>query len=103
MGNDFFKQTSSKIDYAKGYLDIPETTIPFFSSETITASLRTESLFVRIENSEIKIGYISKIKIIHGIYLRNIIVENVSGKVFKCYKYSGRRNRGPSPNLSLTP
>ena len=79
----FFKQISSKIDYAKGYLDISGITIPFFSPETITASPRTESLFyVRIENPEIKIGYIPKIKIAHGIYLGDTIVENVSGKAF---------------------
>ncbi|KYN30383.1 hypothetical protein ALC56_15310 [Trachymyrmex septentrionalis] len=83
LGNDFFKQTSSKIDYAKGYLDISGITIPFFSPETITASPRTESLFyVRIENPEIKIGYIPKIKIAHGIYLGDTIVENVFGKAF---------------------
>ncbi|KYN42690.1 hypothetical protein ALC56_02890 [Trachymyrmex septentrionalis] len=83
LGNDFFKQTSSKIDYAKGYLDISGITIPFFSPETITSSPQTESLFyVRIENPEIKIKYIPKIKIAHGMYLGDTIVENVSGKAF---------------------
>ena len=37
---------------------------------------------MRIENPEIKIGYIPKIKIVHGIYLGDTIVENVSGKAF---------------------
>jgi len=38
--------------------------------------------YVRIGNPEIKIGYIPRLKIIHGIYLGNIIVENVSGKAY---------------------
>ncbi|KYQ60768.1 hypothetical protein ALC60_00172, partial [Trachymyrmex zeteki] len=42
-----------------------------------------ESLFyVRIENPEIKIGYIPKIKVAHGVYLGDTIVENVSGRAF---------------------
>jgi len=53
------------------------------SPETIIASPRLESLFyVRVENPEIKIKYISKIKIAHGIYLGDTIVENVSGKAY---------------------
>jgi len=39
LGNDFFKQTSSKLDYAKGYLDyVSGINVPFFSPETIIAS-----------------------------------------------------------------
>jgi len=83
LGNDFFKQTSSKIDYAKGYLDVSGINVPFFSPETIIASPRSESLFfVRVGNPEIKIGYIPKLKIAHGIYLGDTIVENVSGKAY---------------------
>ena len=37
---------------------------------------------MRIGNPEIKIGYIPKLKIAHGIYLGNTIVENVSGKAY---------------------
>jgi len=56
LGNDFFKQTSSKIDYAKGYLNVSGINVPFFSPETIIASPRSESLFfVRVGNPEIKI------------------------------------------------
>ncbi|KYQ60105.1 hypothetical protein ALC60_00849 [Trachymyrmex zeteki] len=45
------------------------------------SSPRSESSFyVKIENPEIKIGYIPKLKIAHGIYLEDTIVENVSGK-----------------------
>ncbi|KYN27992.1 hypothetical protein ALC57_02598 [Trachymyrmex cornetzi] len=57
--------------------------IPFLSPETIIASPRSEPLFyVRIENPEIKIGYVPKLKIAHGIYLGATIVENVSGKAY---------------------
>ena len=54
------------------------------SPEIIIASPRSESLFyVRVENPEIKIGYIPRrIKIAHGIYLGDIIIENVSGKAY---------------------
>lgn len=70
LGNDFFKQTSSKIDYAEGHLDISGINVPFFSSETITVQPRSESFFyVRIVNPEMKIGYIPKIKIEHGIFI----------------------------------
>ena len=37
LGNDFFKQISTKIDYAKGYLDVSGINIPFFLLETIIA------------------------------------------------------------------
>ena len=83
LGNDFFEQNSSKIDYAKGYLDISGIKVPFLSPETVIAPPRTESLFyVRVENPEIKIGYIPRIKIAHGIYLGDTIVEAVSGKAY---------------------
>ncbi|KYN30081.1 hypothetical protein ALC57_00458, partial [Trachymyrmex cornetzi] len=50
--------------------------------KTIIASPRLESLFcVRVENPEI-IRYIPRIKIAHGIYLGDTIVENVSGKAY---------------------
>jgi len=80
LGNDFFKQTSSKMDYAKGYLDVSGINVPFFSPETIIASPRSESLFyVRVGKPKIKIGYIPKLKIVHGFYLGDTI-ENISGK-----------------------
>lgn len=51
LGNDFFKQTSSRIDYAQGHLTISGINIPFFSPESI--SPRSECLFyVRIENPD---------------------------------------------------
>jgi len=57
----------------KGYLDTSGIKILFLSLETIFASPHLESLFyVRIENSEIKIGYIPRIKIAHGIYFQEI-------------------------------
>ena len=37
---------------------------------------------MRIGNPEIKIGYIPKLKITHGINLEDTIVENVSGKAY---------------------
>jgi len=59
LDNDFFKQTSSKIDYAQGNLKISGINVPFFSPETIIISPHAESLFyVRIDNPEIKVGYI---------------------------------------------
>jgi len=48
--------------------------IPFSSPETIS-SPRSELLFyVKIENPKLKIGYISKIEVAHGIYLGDIII-----------------------------
>ncbi|KYN09077.1 hypothetical protein ALC57_18815, partial [Trachymyrmex cornetzi] len=82
LGNDFFEQSSSKIDYAKGYLNISEIKVPFLSPEIIIASPRSESLFyIRVKNPEVNIGYIPRMKIAHGIYLGDI-VENVSGKAY---------------------
>jgi len=37
---------------------------------------------VRIGNPEIKVGCVPKLKIAHGIYLGDMIVENVSGKAY---------------------
>ena len=83
LGNDFFKQTFSKIDYAKGYLDVAGINVPFFSPEIITAAPRSESLFyVRVGNPDIKIGYIPKLKIAHGIYSKETIAENIDGKAY---------------------
>ena len=51
--------------------------------ETIIAAPRAESLFyVRIENTEIRIGYIPRLKVALRIYLRDTIVQNVSDKVY---------------------
>ncbi|KMQ85713.1 hypothetical protein RF55_15566, partial [Lasius niger] len=81
LGNDFFKQTSSKIDYAQGHLNVSGINVPFFSPETIVVSPRSESSFyVRIGNPEVKMGYIPKLKVEHGLYLGDTIVENNSGK-----------------------
>ncbi|KYN02838.1 hypothetical protein ALC62_06344 [Cyphomyrmex costatus] len=83
LGNDFFQQTFSKIDYVKGYLDVSGINIPFFSPETIIVAPRSESLFyVRVENPDVKVGYVPKIKVAHGIYLGDTIVENISGKAY---------------------
>ncbi|KAM0730323.1 Retrovirus-related Pol polyprotein from transposon 17.6 [Formica fusca] len=83
LGNDFFKQTSSKIDYAQGHLDVSGINIPFLSPEAIIVAPRSESLFyVRIENPEQKVGYIPRLKVAHGIYLGDTIVENVAGKAY---------------------
>ena len=61
-------------------MDTSRIKVPF-SPEIIIASPCSESLFyVTVENPEIKIGYILRIKIAHRIYLGNTIVENVSGK-----------------------
>jgi len=66
LGNDLFKQTSSQIDYAKGYLDVSRINVLFFSPEIIIASPRSESLFyIKVGNPEIKVGYITKLKIAH--------------------------------------
>jgi len=48
-------------------LDISGINVLFSSPETIVTLSRLESLFYIIENSEIKIGYIPKIKIIKKI------------------------------------
>jgi len=56
--------------------------MPFCSSENIVMSTRTESIFyVRTGNPEIKVGYILKLKVEHGIYLGDTI-ENASGKAY---------------------
>ncbi|XP_029661948.1 uncharacterized protein LOC115234769, partial [Formica exsecta] len=83
LGNNFFKQTSSKIDYAQGHLDVSGINIPFLSPEAIIVARRSESLFyVKIENPKLKVGYIPRLKVAHGIYLEDTIVENVAGKTY---------------------
>jgi len=84
LGNDFLKQTSSKIDYAQGCLTVSGiNNIPFFTPEMITVPPQSESLFfIRVKNPEIKVGYIPKLKLAHGIYLGDTIVENTSGKAY---------------------
>jgi len=59
------------------------TYLSFHQNHHRNHSPRTESLFyVRIGNPEIKIRYIPRLKIIHEIYLRDTIIENVSGKAY---------------------
>ncbi|XP_067209984.1 repetitive organellar protein-like [Linepithema humile] len=83
LGNDFFKQTSSRIDYAHGHLNIAGMNIPFASPEIIIIPPRSSSLFyIRVKNSEIDIGYVPRIKLIQGVYSEDAIVENLSGKAF---------------------
>jgi len=82
LGNDLFEQSSSKIDYVKGYLDTSGIKILFLSLETIFASPHLESLF-----------YVRKFRNKNWIYSKNknsswnlfsgnTIVENVSGKAY---------------------
>ncbi|EZA49467.1 hypothetical protein X777_12323, partial [Ooceraea biroi] len=81
LGNDFFVHTGSKIDYADGYLEISDMKIPFFSPETIIVPPRSESSFyIRLQNPNVKIGYLPKIDLTQGIYLGDTIVDNVNGK-----------------------
>jgi len=83
LGNEFFKQTFSKIDYAEECLIASGINIPFFTPEMIVVAPRSESLFyVRIKNPEIKVGYIPRIRLTHGIYLGDTIVQNTSGKAY---------------------
>lgn len=50
-------------------LTVSEVNIPFFTPEMITVSPQSESLFyVRVKNSKVKVGYISKLKLAYGIY-----------------------------------
>ncbi|KYN41929.1 hypothetical protein ALC56_03651, partial [Trachymyrmex septentrionalis] len=82
QSNVIFCQLCSKPGHnAKMYRN--NNNVPFLSPKAIIASPRSESLFyVRVENPEIKIGYIPKIKLAHGIYLGDTIVESVSGKTY---------------------
>ena len=75
------------------------------SPEIIIASPRSESLFyVRVENPEIKIGYIPRrIKIAHGIYLGDIIIENVSGKAYLNVISVGQKSRSSSADFASKP
>jgi len=79
LGNGFFEQNSSKIDYAKGYLDTSGIKVLFLSPETIIAS----TLFIlRQSRKSWNKDWIPGIKIAHGIYLGDTIIENVSGKAY---------------------
>jgi len=63
-----------------------------FLQKISIASPKSESLFyVKIENPEIKIGYLPKIKLAHRIYLHR---GECSGKsIFKHYKYTVKYER----------
>jgi len=82
LGNDSFKQISSKIDYEgiSRYIRNYYTLLFFKNHYSISAN----RIIVLHENrkSEIKIEYIPKIKVAHEIYLGDTIVENVSEKAF---------------------
>ncbi|KAL6265844.1 hypothetical protein P5V15_002665 [Pogonomyrmex californicus] len=82
LSKGFFQTNFSKIGYENGYLDVSGLNVPFFSSETIIAPPRSESSFYVRINPEVEIGYLPKLKIAHGIYSRESIVENVSGKAY---------------------
>ncbi|KAL0111266.1 hypothetical protein PUN28_012870 [Cardiocondyla obscurior] len=83
LGNDFFKQTNSRIDYAEGHLEISGERISFSTPETITVPPQGESLFfVRISNPEIEVGYVPRMKVVHGIYLGDTVATNEDGKTY---------------------
>ncbi|XP_036141910.1 uncharacterized protein LOC118646187 [Monomorium pharaonis] len=83
LGNDFFYQTSAKINYAKGHLDVFGINLPFFSPEMIIVAPRLKSPFyIRVENPEIRIGDIPRLKIAHGIYAIETLAEVSSGKAY---------------------
>jgi len=101
-GQRFFQTNFLKDKLCEGiFRGISGINVTFFSPETIIASPRSESLFyVRVRNPEIKIGCIPKLKIAHGIYLGDTIVENVSGKAYLNVKHVGRRSRRSSTNFA---
>ncbi|EZA48210.1 hypothetical protein X777_14231 [Ooceraea biroi] len=72
--------TGSKIDYADGYLEISDMKIPFFSPETIVPPRSESSFYIRLQNPDVKIGYLPNIDLTQGIYLGDTIVDNVNGK-----------------------
>lgn len=83
LENDFFKQTSSTVDYAQGHLTVFEMNISFLSPKTILVAPRSKLLFyIRIKNPETKIGYVPRLKLTQGIYLGDTIVENTSGRAY---------------------
>lgn len=71
LGNDFFEQTGAKIDYSRGYLEVSEIKIPFYSPEVILIPARSiGSFYVRIGNPEIKEGYLPKLRVADGVEVK---------------------------------
>lgn len=88
LGSNFFKTTGAKIDYENNSLKINNIKYPFEKSENLDNDVtyipaRSESTFmVKIKNSEIKEGYIPRLKIYKGVYAGECLVRNHNGRAY---------------------
>ncbi|KYN20072.1 hypothetical protein ALC57_07578 [Trachymyrmex cornetzi] len=77
----FFDGQNIPITYFIERCEEAKSMLPPEAESQFTKIIRTR-IIGEAQNPKIKIGYIPRMKIAHGIYLRDTIVENVSGKAY---------------------
>lgn len=68
LGSSFFTQYNACIDYRNHEITWHNRSIPFKTRESVVLPARTKfGLIVRISNPEIKVGYISRLRVCDGV------------------------------------
>jgi len=82
LGSDFLRDAST-INLSERYVEWQGTKIPFSSRETIIIPARSQAAFyLRVNNSQIKTGYVPRLSVCEGVFLGEAIVANREGKAY---------------------
>jgi len=82
LGSDFLRDAST-INLSERYIEWQGTKIPFSTRETIVIPARSQAAFyLRVNNPQIKIGYVPRLRVCEGVFLGEAIVTNREGKAY---------------------
>jgi len=82
LGSDFLRDAST-INLSERYVEWQGTKIPFSSRETIVIPARSQAAFyLKVNNPQIKIGYVPRLRVCEGVFLGEAVVANREGKAY---------------------
>jgi len=84
LGSDFLKDATS-INLSKRYVEWQGNRIPFTSRETVVPAKSQGTFYLRINNPEIKTGYVPRLSVCDGVYLGDAVVTNRNGKALSVF------------------
>ena len=83
LGSEFFQDNRVNINYTSKCLETENHCYPFKSTNTFTIPARTVTTFyVNIKNTEMSEGYVPRLDIYDGIYVRDADVKNHKKKAY---------------------
>lgn len=82
LGSDFLRDATN-INLREQCLEWQGVRVPFAQYETVVIPARSQATFyLRVDNPEVEIGYVPRLKIDEGIYAGNAIVSNRNGRAY---------------------